>query len=118
MGQALEDEPSLSYRSKLYTNGDRHHCLVSPASTSNGNKAAVQEAARSLAQELFSTIDLDGSGRVGFSAFLGACLAGRAVDEDGVKVAFRWLAKKDVICPKDLGLLTGEVRFIFLTFFF
>ena len=81
-----------------------------PSSSHKGDDHAAAEAAVRLAREVFQAIDLERSGRVGFSAFLGACLAEQAVDEPGVRMAFDWLAKtKAVVQAGDVSFLAGEV---------
>eukprot|EP00752_Nemacystus_decipiens_P012366 g10961.t2 len=64
-----------------------------------------------VVHELFEAMDPEGSGRVGFSAFLAACLAGRPADEAGARVAFSWLdrRRKDAINSADMKLFTGQV---------
>ena len=55
---------------------------------------------------------------MGFSMFLGACLAGRSADEAGSREAFGWLDRrqKGAINAADVKLLTGEVSFLPLLF--
>lgn len=67
---------------------------------------------KKVARELFEAMDQEGSGRVGFTTFLAACLAGRPADEAGARVAFSWLDRrqKDAIDTGDMKLFTGEVR--------
>ncbi|CAN0298561.1 unnamed protein product, partial [Ectocarpus sp. 4 AP-2014] len=64
-----------------------------------------------LAREIFEAMDAEGSGRVGFSAFLAACLAGRPADEAGARVTFSWLDRrgKGAINAGDLKLVTGDL---------
>lgn len=74
--------------------------------------ARVQGLVPAAVREIFAAMDPEGSGRVGFSAFLAACLAGRPADEAGARVAFGWLDRrqKEAITVADVKLLTGEVR--------
>lgn len=69
-----------------------------------------------MARELFEAMDPEGSGRVRFSAFLAACLAGRPADEAGARVAFSWLdrRRKDAINSGDMKLFTGQVRALYI----
>lgn len=78
--------------------------------------AAADTNAEKVAHELFEAMDLEGSGRVGFTTFLAACLAGRPADEAGARVAFSWLDRKqkDAIDSGDMKLFTGEVCDAFL----
>lgn len=66
-----------------------------------------------VVHELFEAMDPEGSGRVGFSTFLAACLAGRPADEAGARVAFSWLDRrlKGAINSADIKLFTGQVCF-------
>ncbi|CBJ30894.1 n/a [Ectocarpus siliculosus] len=91
-----------------------------PSGTASGPRVAAAAAAAAdtvevehakLAREIFEAMDAEGSGRVGFSAFLAACLAGRPADEAGARVAFSWLDRrgKGAINAGDLKLVTGDV---------
>lgn len=92
------------------------------SSSANGENQAMAAAAAApadvgsdkVAHELFQAMDLEGSGRVGFTTFLAACLAGRPADEAGARVAFSWLDRrqKDAIDSGDMKLFTGEVRVV------
>lgn len=62
-------------------------------------------------------MDPEGSGRVGFSAFVAACLAARPADEARSRVAFGWIdrRKKDAISAADVEMVTGKVRCVRVT---
>lgn len=67
--------------------------------------------AGSEAHDLFAAMDLEDSGRVRFSAFVAACLAGKPADAAGSRVVFVWLdrKRKEAITPADMGIFTGQV---------
>ncbi|CAM9418020.1 unnamed protein product, partial [Laminaria digitata] len=83
-----------------------------PTSSSSSSSTLTPAAtAAAVAREVFRSMDPEGFGRIGFSMFLGACLAGRSADEAGAREAFGWLDRrqKGAIRAADVKLLTGEV---------
>lgn len=84
-------------------NGAYASCASTPEEEA---KAATREA-----RELVTAMDPEETGYVGFSSFAAACLAGRAADETGSRIAFAWLdrRRKNVITPGDIEVFTGQV---------
>lgn len=66
------------------------------------------------AREIFAAMDLEGSGRVEFSMFVAACLAGQPVEKPLSTAAFEWFDRtsKGAILPADLEMLTGQVGLV------
>lgn len=117
---------STTARNGLNTAGDdekvtdQHHgdSTIKGEESALGRRPASSSASRprddqsTEARDVFRAMDLEGSGRVGFSAFLAACLAGKPADEAASRVAFGWLDKRQrgAINGSDLQLFTGEVQ--------
>eukprot|EP00903_Cladosiphon_okamuranus_P018338 g16870.t1 len=87
------------------------HGFCPPTETAEAVGEEAAGASDKTAHALFEALDPEGSGRVVFSAFLAACLAGRPADEAGARVAFSWLdrRRKDAISSGDMKLYTGQV---------
>ncbi|CAM9514821.1 unnamed protein product [Scytosiphon promiscuus] len=109
--------PSPSHTGTPHARADNQAASQAPfpdSAETEGSVASGMQGRSNSARavhELFEAMDPEGAGRVGFSTFLAACLAGKSADEVGARVAFSWLdrRRKGAINSADMKLFTGEV---------